>query len=71
MKKLITDTMLMPSYVSRFSCIGGDGEDTCCAGWTISVSSRLYLHSPELAQNANRALVAMGLDSLKMLNSLV
>jgi lysine-N-methylase len=37
MKKKVSDTMLMPTYVSRFSCIGGDCEDTCCAGWTINL----------------------------------
>jgi lysine-N-methylase len=37
MKKKLQDTMLMPTYVSRFSCIGGDCEDTCCAGWTITL----------------------------------
>lgn len=37
MKKMVTDTMLMPAYVSRFSCIGGDCEDTCCAGCYIQL----------------------------------
>lgn len=29
MKKTVTATNLMPKYVSRFECIGGDCEDTC------------------------------------------
>lgn len=37
MKKLITDTMLMPAYATRFTCIGGDCEDTCCAGWGVTL----------------------------------
>lgn len=43
MKKMVTDTMLMPTYVSRFSCIGGDCEDTCCAGWGITLDKESYL----------------------------
>ncbi len=37
MKKMVTDIMLMPTYVSRFTCIGGDCEDTCCAGWGVTI----------------------------------
>lgn len=43
MKMMVTDTMLMPTYVSRFSCIGGDCEDTCCAGWGITLDKESYL----------------------------
>ena len=44
MKKMVTDTMLMPTYVSRFSCIGGDCEDTCCAGWGVTLDKESFLH---------------------------
>ena len=43
MKKFVTDTMLMPTYVSRFSCIGGDCEDTCCAGWGVTLDKESFL----------------------------
>jgi len=43
MKKMITDTMLMPVYASCFSCIGGDCEDTCCAGWGITLDKDTFL----------------------------
>lgn len=28
---------LMPEYMKKFKCIGGECEDTCCAGWTVSL----------------------------------
>ncbi|MFZ1375560.1 MAG: flagellin lysine-N-methylase [Geothrix sp.] len=43
MKKMVTDTMLMPAYVSRFACIGGDCEDTCCAGCCIQLDRASFL----------------------------
>jgi len=42
MKKLITDTMLMPAYATRFTCIGGDCEDTCCAGWGVTLDKASF-----------------------------
>lgn len=36
------DDTLMPSYMKQFSCIGGDCEDTCCAGWKISLNKESY-----------------------------
>jgi lysine-N-methylase len=41
-KKLVTDTMLTPTYVSRFSCIGGDCEDTCCGWWGITLDKETF-----------------------------
>jgi len=35
--------MLMPTYASRFTCIGGDCEDTCCAGWGVTLDEESYL----------------------------
>lgn len=32
-------SVLAPRYVSRFSCIGGACEDTCCSGWAIAIDS--------------------------------
>jgi len=42
MSLTVTDTMLMPTYVSRFTCIGGDCEDTCCAGWGVTLDEETY-----------------------------
>lgn len=44
MKNLITTTMLMPAYASRFACIGGDCEDTCCAGCHVPLDRGSFLH---------------------------
>jgi lysine-N-methylase len=32
----------MPSYVQRFACIGAACEDTCCAGWTVTIDKKTY-----------------------------
>lgn len=34
--------ILIPEYFSEFQCIGGDCEDTCCAGWNIIVDKKTY-----------------------------
>lgn len=33
----------MPSYMGKFHCIGGECEDTCCAGWKITIDESSYL----------------------------
>jgi lysine-N-methylase len=33
---------IVPSYMKNFRCIGGDCEDTCCAGWYIEVDEKTY-----------------------------
>jgi len=35
-------TVLLPRYVSRFRCIGGECEDTCCSGWDINIDKKTY-----------------------------
>ena len=35
-------TALVPRYVSRFSCIGSSCEDTCCAGWQVSIDKKTF-----------------------------
>lgn len=32
----------MPQYVKDFACIGGACEDTCCAGWKVTVDKKSY-----------------------------
>lgn len=34
--------ILVPEYLQDFSCIGGDCEDTCCAGWNVTVDKKTY-----------------------------
>lgn len=36
-KQVTTGPMLMPRYVGRFACTGGDCADTCCSGWRIDL----------------------------------
>jgi len=31
-----------PKYYEKFSCIGGECEDTCCAGWEIDIDDNSY-----------------------------
>lgn len=31
-----------PEYMEEFQCIGGACEDTCCAGWTVSLDKKTY-----------------------------
>lgn len=35
-------TALLPRYVSRFSCIGSACEDTCCAGWNVTLDKKTF-----------------------------
>lgn len=34
--------MITPDYMNDFSCIGGACEDTCCAGWKVTVDKKTY-----------------------------
>lgn len=34
--------MLIPQYVSKFQCIGGACEDSCCQGWQVQVDKDTY-----------------------------
>jgi lysine-N-methylase len=33
---------LVPLYVERFSCIGSNCEDTCCAGWRVTIDKKTF-----------------------------
>jgi lysine-N-methylase len=57
MRKLAPVPMLMPKYVSRFTCIGGDCEDTCCAGWKVDLDQESFLHYQSTFDPALRPLV--------------
>lgn len=34
--------ILIPEYLTEFKCIGGECEDTCCAGWKVTVDKKTY-----------------------------
>ncbi|KYD09177.1 hypothetical protein B4102_2704 [Heyndrickxia sporothermodurans] len=33
---------LYPEYIKHFSCIGSECEDTCCAGWKVTIDKNTY-----------------------------
>jgi lysine-N-methylase len=33
---------MLPQYMHKFRCVGSECEDTCCAGWSISVEKEAY-----------------------------
>lgn len=33
---------LVPTYFDEFKCIGGECEDTCCAGWQIDIDKKTF-----------------------------
>lgn len=37
-----TRTILIPEYMQEFQCIGSACEDTCCAGWRVTVDKRTF-----------------------------
>ncbi|MDD9149659.1 MULTISPECIES: flagellin lysine-N-methylase [unclassified Sporolactobacillus] len=41
---------LQPDYVSKFTCIASDCEDTCCRGWRITIDDESYGKYQELSR---------------------
>ena len=44
--------------MAQFKCIGGECEDTCCAGWSVSIDKKTYkkytnLNTSELIELAH------------------
>lgn len=37
-----TRMVIMPNYMTEFSCIGSACEDTCCSGWAVTVDKDTY-----------------------------
>lgn len=52
-----------PRYLKRFSCIGPDCPDTCCAGWTVTVDKA---HYKKLRNVADKALADRLRDNLRL-----
>lgn len=42
--------ILIPEYYNDFKCIGADCEDTCCAGWTVSVDKKSFQNYKQVKQ---------------------
>ncbi len=36
--------MFIADYMEDFKCIGADCEDTCCAGWQVTIDKRTFKH---------------------------
>jgi lysine-N-methylase len=49
--------IVRPEYAERFSCIGSACEDTCCAGWTVTVDEASYRKYASLPDGPLRSLV--------------
>ncbi len=51
--------ILIPEYLSEFNCIGGACEDTCCAGWNVTIDKKTYqayrkVRQPEMAEKLQK-----------------
>ncbi|ACJ31732.1 Flagellar biosynthesis protein, putative [Shewanella piezotolerans WP3] len=52
-------SLIRPSFVTQFSCIGSECEDSCCYGWDIHIDKQSYkktLANPDLKGLAQTAL---------------
>jgi lysine-N-methylase len=61
-------TTLVPQYMNSFSCIGSDCEDTCCAGWQVTIDKSMYkkynrVRDKELTPLINKKVKKKGSDS--------
>lgn len=48
--------IVRPEYAERFTCIGPACEDTCCAGWTVTVDEASYRKYTSLPDGPLRSL---------------
>lgn len=46
--------ILAPSYYTEFSCIGPTCEDTCCAGWSVTIDERTFKKYKKLRSSATK-----------------
>ncbi|WP_299786812.1 flagellin lysine-N-methylase [uncultured Shewanella sp.] len=54
---------IRPGYVSEFSCIGPDCEDSCCIDWSVHVDKQSYLKTM-----AHPQLKSLAEDSMQPIN---
>jgi len=51
-------SILQPEYMSRFSCIGGACEDSCCVGnWSVYVDKKTFLKYRDVGDAALQPLI--------------
>ena len=48
---------LVPLYAERFSCIGSECEDTCCAGWRVTIDKKTFKTYKQLENHKLTALL--------------
>ena len=49
-------------YLTRFRCLGGECEDTCCQGWQIPIDRRQYAILEEAMGPSGRAALEAGVE---------
>ncbi|MFC8685116.1 flagellin lysine-N-methylase [Brevibacillus porteri] len=60
--------ILIPSYMEQFQCIGSSCEDTCCAGWSVTIDKATYkkykkVKDPALAKKLDKVVTRNKKDS--------
>lgn len=58
---------LVPRYMSQFSCTGSECEDTCCAGWHVTIDRKTYkkyqkISIPSLKKEVERSILRNKVD---------
>jgi lysine-N-methylase len=66
--KYFSSAMLVPKYVTKFQCLGGECPDTCCSTWSINVDKATFQRyrretHPEIKPLLQRFLVQEDKDS--------
>ncbi|GIU22973.1 flagellin lysine-N-methylase [Shewanella sp. MBTL60-007] len=56
-------SLIRPSFVTNFSCIGGECEDSCCYGWSIHIDKQSYKKT--LAHSELKTLAKTALKKVK------
>ncbi len=56
--------LIRPGYAERFTCIGAACEDTCCAGWLVSVDQASYRKYRSLPAGPLRSLMDTAIQPL-------
>ncbi|MFB7817558.1 flagellin lysine-N-methylase [Paenibacillus chitinolyticus] len=56
---------LMPEYMKKFKCIGGECEDTCCAGWTVSLDKKTFKSYQKINDPTLRNKIKDGMKRIK------
>lgn len=64
----MNNRVLMPTYMKSFACIGGECEDSCCAGWQVTLDKKSYktyknLKDSQLAKSLQKSMKRNKSDS--------